>query len=200
MILAFATSVLINITGVATASENKLLHNCPQSIYCGEYYHYDWWEVEAADGFTRLSHIGYSDPCEDKKIDYALPQECNYTGKPFQYHNWTLGVVQLMPDHYGEKSEQKAGPVASLAIGIFRGVQGKQSQHELSVTGFACKEYENCISEYSFVQTSAPGYYTDNQIAIDMGYYNECEGFLVVEEGEPCEKRRLWGFEGEPEK
>lgn len=186
---------------VARASELGLSHSCKQSIYCSDYYHYDWWEAGTAneDSTNGLFAVGYDDPCNEgtkaykKTMFQNLPAECNYTGKPFQYHHWTLGVVQLMPIKYGESGERESGPVSRLTIGVFTGVKGTASQHEVTVAGLACKAWENCVTEWSSLQTSAPGGYENNHIAVDTGYFSGCLAELS------CEPRRLWGFEGELE-
>lgn len=201
MLLALAAISLMGVqsaVGVARASEKVLKHYCKQSQYCGEYNHYDWWEVNSPN--APAPRAAYDDPCEDGKKAYGLPEECNWTGKPFQYHNWTVGVVQLMPEGYnGIKREgEEEGDVNTLAIGIYKGEQGKRSQHELSVAGFSCRKKENCLPPYTWLQTSAPGSYTDNHIAVDMFYWDEeCSDFFFTEEGGPCTTRRLWGFESE---
>lgn len=175
---------------------------CKASQYCGEYKYYDWWKVNAHDQRKENESAAYDDPCENEKM-YGLPMECNWTGKAFQYHNWTFGVVQLQPSGYNGIKEEAEGKsinetppyqemVNTLAIGIYKGEQGKRSEYELGVASFNCPTETPCLEPYSFLQTSAPGLTTDNHIAVDMYYFDTCTSIIS---DTPCLTRRLWGFE-----
>lgn len=181
MVIA-TVSVVILASGatISSAEELHLSHNCTYSILCYEYEYYDWWEVNAANGYDIYGKVAYDDPC-DRNI-YGLPFECSWTGPPYQGHNWELGAVELMSSE----------PVHELAIAVVKG-----STDLLKVSAIGCKVGRNCFGQYSSLQTSTPGGYKEDHIAVAQGYEETCIFAPATEDELPCASRRLWGFEGD---
>jgi hypothetical protein len=181
VLCSFAVASIAATTDTAMAEEEiAVSHTCLYSTLCQQFRYYDWWEVEAANGYDEYGPISFDDPCD--RNTYGLPKECDWNGPPFQNHNWKIAAVQLMaPD-----------AVQSLAIGVF-----KDRRHLVTAVGIGCRGIENCFEQYSSVQTSAPGGANEDHVAIAQGYADSCIFAPATEDEGPCARRRLWGFEGE---
>jgi hypothetical protein len=167
--------VALAATQSADAEQLKVSHNCKYSEYCYLYEYYDWWEVSAANAWQPAIKISYDDPCDSNAYD--APHECDWTGKPFQNHTWTLGVDQLMASE----------PIEALGIAVVAGQKILKK-----VVAFGCKLYHNCIDQYSWLQTSLSEKESDH-IAIAQQFADPC---IHQEDVSFCPHRQLWGFEG----
>jgi hypothetical protein len=193
VILAFAVLMVVCVQGVAVAEQLPMTHKCMvyEPNYCATSEYYDQWEERGGNYLNYFDHVLEDDPCDLGY--YHLAKECDWTGEPFQDHKWMLGVVELLASE----------PVNRLGVAaVTPGHNGEENDGKeiigTTVRSIACREGENCMTQYSWVQTTVLTKYTNDHAALEEGYDAECvwnEAF----ERPLCPGRKLWGFEGQGE-
>lgn len=174
VILALAAISIVIVEGnasVAVAEQLPMTHVCvvyePNPCKTSEYY--NQWEARGGNYRDVWPSVLEDDPCN---LGYLhLFKECDWTGEPFQNHKWKLGMVELLAPE----------PVNVLGVAAVTGEHdGEENIGEeivgTTIRSIACKEKENCMTQYSWVQTSVLGNYKNDHAALLEGYYDKWSG------------------------